>query len=505
MPHKNTLPIVLRVVVFVCGSVVMILELAASRIIAPYLGTSIIIWTSLIGIILGSLSLGYWLGGKLADDRPSFKKFSLVIFVAAVLTGAISYFKPILGIIATIDSLQASALIATLVLFAPATIVLGIVAPYAARLCLSTIEGSGKTIGNLYALSTLGSIVGTFLGGFLLISFFGSTKILLILSLALGLCSLGVFIASGSKKGEGLYLLFLILFSTPFIFPAPGVILAHGGTLVADLDTNYNRMWVYDHIDPVTKRPVRYLTNTVEVIQSGIFLDRPTELLDDYAKIFDLAKYLYPSFAKAAMIGAGSFSYPEHFVAAYPKAHLTVVEIDPKLTDIAKQYFFFRDSPNITILNEDGRTFLNKNTETYQIFYMDAFLSYWAIPFQLTTREAVSRIKDSLTEDGIVFTNLISGITGRSGEFFRSEYATYASVFPYVYVFQVSTSTPPDRLQNIVLLASNADLSKKIAVGKTQNSLFNRLWTKQIENDMSVLTDDFAPVEFYTSKVFFAN
>jgi spermidine synthase len=491
---------VLRAVVFTCGAVVMILELDASRIIAPYLGTSIVIWTSLIGIILGSLSLGYWWGGKLADTNPSVRKLSVIILVAALFSGTISYFKPILGVISGMDNLQASALLATLILFAPATVVLGVVTPYAARLSLSDIANSGKTIGNLYALSTLGSIVGTFLGGFVLISFFGSTKILVILSLALGLCSLSLFLVSGPERRETPYLSLFLLLIIPIIFPAPGVIVANGGSLVADMDTNYNRMWVYDLQDSTTKRPARYLTNTVEVVQSGIFIDHPTELLDAYEKFFDLAADLYPSFTSTAMIGAGSYSYPMHFAEVFPHASMKVIEIDPKLTSIAKEYFYYAEPKSITTINEDGRTFLNNNTEKFQIVYMDAFLSYWTVPFQLTTQETVRRIRDSLTDDGIVFTNILGGVTGASGEFFRAEYATYASVFPFVYAFRVSPETPTNKLQNVVLMASNTDLSHKIAAARTRNPLFDRLMTDRVVRDVPVLTDDFAPVEFYNSK-----
>jgi hypothetical protein len=105
----------------------------------------------------------------------------------------------------------------------------------------------------------------------------------------------------------------------------------------------------------------------------------------------------------------------------------------------------------------------------------------------------------------MVFTNLITALTGPSGEFFRSEYATYASIFPHLYVFQISTTTPSNRIQNVVLLASKSDLSKQIASAKAKEPLFNRLWTEKVVTDIPILIDEFAPVEFYASKSFFAH
>ena len=198
--NKNiTAEIMLRVVVFVCGAVVMILELAASRIIAPYLGTSIVVWTGLIGIILGSLSLGYWWGGKIADKNANYKRLGIILAISAVLTALISYFKPVLSLIQNIDSLEFGAILSTLILFAPATVVLGMVTPYAVRLAIRSIDDSGKTVGNLYAISTLGSIIGTFLGGFFLISIFGNARIISILSITLALCSLFFFLIENTN------------------------------------------------------------------------------------------------------------------------------------------------------------------------------------------------------------------------------------------------------------------------------------------------------------------
>src|SRR4030042_2038573 len=194
----------LEIVVFVSGASVMILEITGSRVLAPYLGTSIFVWTSLIGIVLGSLSLGYWWGGKLADKKPSYKIFSLIIFVAASMIGMIAFVKLFVLVFLqlVISDIPTRAVISTLILFAPANVVLGMVSPYAVKLKIKSITKAGTTVGNLYAVSTIGSIAGTFLAGFLLISYLGNTKILLFLSIVLVLTSIVVtFTSFTSLKG----------------------------------------------------------------------------------------------------------------------------------------------------------------------------------------------------------------------------------------------------------------------------------------------------------------
>ena len=167
--------------VFLCGAALMIIELTGSRILAPFLGPSLVVWTSLIGIILASLSLGAWWGGILADRRPSARLLGRIVLLAAWATAAIGLSKSwVLPFLQGAGSLHVTAIVATLVLFAPASVLLGMVAPFAVRLQLADTEVAGRTAGSLYALSTIGSIAGTFLAGFVLIAWVGSTAILFI-------------------------------------------------------------------------------------------------------------------------------------------------------------------------------------------------------------------------------------------------------------------------------------------------------------------------------------
>src|SRR3989344_2131684 len=166
----------LEIVVFVCGAVVMVFELIGSRIMAPYVGTSTYVWTSLIGVILGSLSAGYYLGGRLADHWPFTKPLAIIIFISAVAIAFSTIIKDLvsLPIVFLPFSMEIKSLLISVILFAPASFLLGMVSPYAVRLRMKDVFKAGAASGNLYAISTLGSIVGIFVAGFYMIPRFGS-------------------------------------------------------------------------------------------------------------------------------------------------------------------------------------------------------------------------------------------------------------------------------------------------------------------------------------------
>lgn len=203
---------ILEITVFVCGAVVMIFELVGSRVLGPYFGTSIFVWTSLIGIILGSLSLGYYLGGKIADKKPNLSNLSLIILLASISIGLTIFIKDSLLVILQINftDIRLASALASLILFLPASMLLGMVSPYAVKLKIENLNTSGRAVGNLYAISTVGSIIGTFLSGFYLIPRFGTNKLLMILAITL----IAVSLALSIKKYAKIKLaVFIILFA----------------------------------------------------------------------------------------------------------------------------------------------------------------------------------------------------------------------------------------------------------------------------------------------------
>ncbi len=485
----------LEAIVFICGAVVMVLELVGSRVLAPYLGTSIIVWSSLIGVILGCLSLGYWYGGRLADSRPDSRTFSLIILAAGILVGAIAFLKEIVLLFLQncLADIQIAAPVATMLLFGLPSMLLGMITPYAVRLKMGDVIHSGATVGTLYAISTVGSIFGTFLAGYYLIAFFGSTKILIVLSLVLVLTSA---LAHG-KSGR-------ILKSCIILFLLAGAAAMESASAARqregfyDIDTRYSRVWIYETVHPRTGKAIRALVTSPGEIQSAMLLDGSNDLALTYTKYYRIAHHFRPTVSEALLIGGAGYSYAKDYLQKRQTARLDVVEIDSGMTLLAKKHFNLMENSRLNIIHEDGRTYLNKTAKRYDAIFCDAFTSLYTIPFQLTTREAVTKMHGLLNDEGVVLVNIISSIAGDAGMFLRAEYATYKSVFPQVLLFPVGNPADGTRSQNIILAALKSN--RRPALTSRNPELAGYLahaWTGEVASDVPVLTDDFAPVDSY--------
>ena len=182
----------LRIASFTCGACVMVIEMVGSRVVAPYMGTSLVVWTSLIGIIMASLALGYWLGGVVSDKRPQTSVLSRIIAAAALLTACMAVASdPLLQAVASgLRNPYIGSIVASLCLFAAPSLLLGMVSPFIVRLAVRSVRSAGSAVGSFSALSSAGSIVGTFLGGFVLIAFLSSQTILLLTAAVLGVVAL---------------------------------------------------------------------------------------------------------------------------------------------------------------------------------------------------------------------------------------------------------------------------------------------------------------------------
>ncbi len=480
----------LEFIVFICGAIVMIYELVGSRLIAPYAGTSIYVWTSLIGVILGSLSLGYYLGGKLADRKAEWHFFSTIIFSAAVFIGSTVFLKNVILDFVQLLNVRSeyTALIASLFLFAPASVALGMISPYSVKLKMKNLESSASTVGNLYAISTVGSIVGTFAAGFFIIPFFGTTRILLFMSISL----IAMSVLASWKIFLKTRLVVIACVSCIVLFQ--GSIFGKKG--VIDIDTPYNKVWIeYGH-DEKSKKAMITLRTDPFANQSAMFLDGD-DLVFTYAKYFRLVQHFHPHIKKALMIGGCGYSYPKYFIDKFPESTMDVVEIDPGMTEIARKYFRLQENDRLRIFHEDARTFLNKNKDKYDVIYGDAFNSFISVPYQLATREAIDKMYNALNDDGLVIQNIISGINGEKGEFLRAEIATYRQYFPQVYIFKISDKDSHES-QNVILVALKNDKTQSFtSPDKELNKYLQSLWRENIEMDMPVITDDHAPVEYY--------
>lgn len=480
----------LEILVFIIGAVVMIFEIVGSRLLAPDFGTSIIVWTNLIGVILGSLSLGYYLGGKMADYKPDIKKLSIIILLSAL--GIIIPFllKDIIVIFATsiLPDIKYSALVVSIFLFAPGSIFLGAINPYAIKLKLSSLDTGGQVVGKMSALSTLGSIAGTFLAGFYLVPFFGSSNVIWFIVSLLIIISLVMGGKVFYKSKTTLFLLILVL----FLFEPHKV---ESKFLVERIETRYNTISIEEGmLSSKADGALRTLSTDPYGIHGACLVRDCDKLIFETLEAFFLGPYLRPDFKRALMIGGGTYSFPKEFAKIYPNAHLDVVEIDPGFTKVAKKYFNWLKPTNINVIHEDGRTYLNKySDEKYNIIFMDAFNSKVSIPFHLSTQEAVKLMYNNLDESGLVVVNIIASLEGETAKFLEAEHTTYKEYFPYVEFFPIQFKDT-NKVQNIMLVASKKPLNIEQSDEKAKKIL-SHLYSGEVGLGQ-VLTDNYAPVEF---------
>lgn len=494
----------LELTVFLSGALVMVLEMVGARVLAPHVGTSAVVWTSLIGVMLACLALGAWVGGRAADRARSRRGLSLALAGAGLGSGLVALCHEAVGDWATgaVDSLYAAAVLAAVCIFALPAFFFGMIAPYAIRLRISSVDSSGATVGGLYALSTAGSIVGTFLGGFVLISFFGSTTILW----GVAACMLGLSLCNGGGRARLRMTLLVVC----------GLMTAlsdgYGRWSVAEgvnrlVESPYNSIRVFDAVDHARDdRAVRLMATDPGYSQSGMLLDAPDELYFRYTRFYALGPYFAPGAKHVLMLGGGGYSVPKWLLwgasplAGAPDARVTVVELDPAMTATARRWFDLRDDPRLTILHEDARAFLNRQTDAYDMVFVDVFNSHYAVPFQMGTVEAAAALRRAVRPGGVALMNVISAVEGPDARLFQGIFNALRGAFADVQVF-CAGAEPPDRLQNLMLAAFTAPRPPD-PTGAPEDADIADMLATRYEGDTRfstpALTDDFSPVERYT-------
>mgnify|MGYP000025005839 FL=1 len=492
---------VLEVVVFTTGGVLLALEIIASRVLAPYFGNSIYVWGSLIGVFLGALSVGYYLGGRIADRWPSPAVFSGVVFLAGLLVTPIPLFAPaVLEAIALRDfGPRANPLLAAFILFALPSVVMGAVSPYAVRLRAKSVATMGNVAGRLYALSTMGSIAGTLLAAFVLIQLAGVRMIIHLLGLLLLVLGVVGWLEA-RRLGAALGAFLVLVLAGALVRAAPADSPTH---LVFAKDTVYHRITVTD------EGRIRYL-KLDNYWQSAIDLDAPLRSVFAYTDYMHLPILFAPHARHALLIGLGGGTIPLQYHASYPQLTMDVVELDPTVADVARRYFSLPKSPRLRIFTQDGRFFVKQARQQYDIILLDAYLID-TIPFHLVTREFFQEVRGRLAPGGVIATNIIGALGGPRSRFFRAAYRTFSSVFPVVYTFPVQWSPGSEEaLRNIILVGTTGiartpeELRRKAAslereYGNTVGYRFRimeDLYQGPIRtDDVPVLTDDYAPVD----------
>lgn len=480
----------LEIIAFCCGALVMVLEMVGARVLAPHVGTSAVVWTGLIGVVLACLAVGAWLGGRLADRHLSRRCLSRLLLAAALGSALAAGTHRWLGgaLCAVITDIRLAAVACALAILALPALCCGMIGPYIVRLRIRDVATSGATVGRLSALSTAGSIAGTFLGGFVLISWFASGSILW--GVALGLLLLS-FPASPSRPWGRLLLLGLLL----------ALALWDGQVRRAplQLESPYNCMVIHEERDG--DRPVRILSTDPGYSQSGMYLDDPDELYFDYTRFYALAVLARPRARDVLMLGGGGGSVPKWLLSGRSgldaaSLRLTVVELDPAMTEVARRWFFLPvDDPRLRLIHADARTFLNRQRERYDILLVDVFNSCYSIPFHMGTSEALAAMRRAMRPGGVLAMNVIAAVEGEDGRLLRAIHAGLRQHFARVEVFCISGPGQASALQNLMVLAFTDSRTRLRADCPPDVAAMLACRYPRPVAPAAPLRDDFAPVE----------
>ena len=480
----------LEITTFIAGATGMIIELVASRILSPYLGNSNLIWTCIIGMMLAFMSLGYFIGGKLSDKHPKRNLLSLFLLNSATFISLIPMIEiyAIEPISKTNLNLPLLAIICSTITFGIPSMFLATASPFAVKLKDKDLEEIGGVSGRMSALSTIGSIVGTFLAGFVLIPKLGVKNIILLVVIVLVILSYLIYEDKDIKYTIKIIATLVILVS--LVLVGKKMFLQKHEDMILDTDSEYSRIWIKKFTNNSGKE-----YNTLEVdkgyesIASG-----EKNLTADYLKYYDLFNYYQENTENVLMIGGAAYTYPSYFLEQYKDKKIDVVEIDSKMTELAEKYFDLNtQNENLNIYHEDGRRYINTTQNKYDCILIEAFKGL-NVPFQLTTEEALIQAKRNLNENGIVITNIISALDGKNANFIKYEYATYKKVFKDVKIFKVQNGMfNDDELQNLILVGFKGNvIEKNDEYNKYKNLLKNEV--PDFSSDKNIVTDELCPV-----------
>jgi spermidine synthase len=497
--------------VFVSGMATMAVEMSASRLLGPYFGDSILVWANLIGLILIYLTVGSYIGGLWADRRPRVELLYTLIMTAAFLVGLVPFVGvPVLRLaqsafarvgvnVGTFDAIQiGGSFVAVLLLFAPPVILLGCVSPFAIRLATKRVHAAGSSAGRIYAISTVGSILGTFVPVLVTIPAIGTARTFLLFAGLLFAASL-LGLATSAKAGRLLIGLLLvgILVALSFIFPQR--VVKADERMIAERESRYN------YIQVLEIGGVRYLLlNEGQGVHSvydprSIATSGTWDMLT-IAPFFNKPPFRPTEVNRICVIGLAGGTVARQSTALYGPIPIDGVEIDPAVVEIGKSYFAM-DMPNLDVHVTDGRFFLQSVATRYDLIVIDAYrLPY--IPFQLATTEFFGLVRSRLAPDGVVAVNvgrtdsdyrMVEAIASTLGRHFASVHAIdLPDTFNTVIVATVQGTRAANLEAN---LAQASDPFLRDALSLAIANL------RSLQMDGVIFTDDRAPVEYLTNAI----
>ncbi|HEX5130976.1 MAG TPA: fused MFS/spermidine synthase [Candidatus Krumholzibacteria bacterium] len=489
----------LYLIVSVSGAVVLAIEIAGTRVLGPFYGVSLFLWSSLITVTLAALAVGYALGGRWADRGPRYSRLGTILVAAGLWLLATIWLKRPAILAMEGFGLRGAVLAAATLLFFPPLALLGMVSPYAIRLRAERLDEVGRSAGDIYAVSTVASVVAALGTGFYLIPVLGINRLIAACAAALFAAALVAFRGGRGRRGMMVGTI-LVLGLGSLGAAAPVERVGQPMQLTWVEQSAYADLRILDWEDN------RYL-----LIDGGThtIVDRQTgHTVFPYAMVLDIPRHMFDHAGDMLLIGLGGGSVAQSY---YREGwRVESAEIDPKVVELAEQFFSLSlDSARVNVM--DGRRFLMSTDHTYDLIVMDAFGSS-SIPFHLVTREMFGLVRQHLKPGGVLAVN--TETREWNDILVRSLAATIGTQFEHVVA--LPTAEPPNTLGNVVLMASDRELEiDETLLGHPAEFLpypyrhwtvveRNHAWANRFEPDTSgvpILTDDRNPVSLWAEDI----
>ena len=503
---------VIYLAAFVTGAIVMSFEMLGSRYLNPYFGSGIYTWAALISTVLAALTAGYFLGGFIADRTVSASVLGAIVSVASLYLLALpSFADVILAFVSnTVDDVRLGSLCAALAIMVLPVALLGVYSPFAIRLVLRAARHSGTISGAVYGVSTAGSIAGTLGTTFFLIPAIGTRAITLVLGAAGLGCGLLLFVFGRLQrpaKGAAVLAAFAVLVLggdrawSDDVFDANvrAQMLKHGDGRVAHLETEYNNLFIDKHGSLLGLSSM--YAGRPNYIESIVDLKDPDAMPVPYDQTMTAALAYPAALKRILMIGLGAGSISTYLGRAMPDARIDVVELDPGVIGAGKDYFGLRDTDRVRLIAGDGRVYLNRNKDLYDLILLDAFREL-GIPFHLLTREFYTLVKEHLAPGGAMASNVAANT-----KLYLSTLVTLGAVFPTVDVYPdwldrseaqaIAVAMPAPRPSADGLQQAAAALQQQYHFRYPLPALAGKRVTEPNSEGGDLLTDDFAPADLY--------
>jgi tetratricopeptide (TPR) repeat protein len=498
--------------VFFAGGCIVILELVAVRLVARDLGSSLYTWTAILGVVLGGIALGSYLGGQIADRYHARRALAVLFGSASAACVSIIIVNNFVGNWTWLWRLSwpTHVFIHVALVFLLPSVLLGTISPVVARMALDRGLPAGRTLGNIYAWAVAGSIAGVFLAGFYLIPTFGSATIIWGIGAAMLAMALLYWVSCWV-----MYVWAMIFGALLAMGMAPADWAEEAGAAAmlrrpSDPSILYEDETPYRHIvvQQTSSRPDRRTLQQDALLCSEAAMGVETGLPHFHAKVYaglthGLSEGLSGHDLSMLVLGSGGYALPRYLKATWPGGHVEVVETDPAVTEAAMAAFGLDRNTAIRIVHADARVYINRillsdeAAGRYDFIYGNAIKGY-AVPFQLVTREFNEKIARLLTDDGVYLLHLTD--TYASGRFLGAVVGTIRETFPHVHVITGEVS-PPGLPDTFVVVASRRQIDPQaILVEHSRHLKFRLLGRSEMDTVQEragriLLTDDYAPVE----------